>query len=339
MAAAPADGPRLVDQRQQQLVGACAGRRGGRSAPSDALAAHARVRRAVEHELDADRPPGRSPAAGRSSAACGAAPGLRDRAWSRFVPSMSRRSVPVSGSRGRVGHHAILRADRAGGYDRPREPAPPRRPRRRRLSRRRPRARGRRGPRRSGRARRRRRVRHQQLDALPRRLRDPAGGDGRADHGRPVVSSARATALHIANHEPGIRRVLVRRGERSGARAARRRARGRDRRPRRDADAPGGHRWLGGRRCPGRGRDRARPEPHLPAARRRGRLRPRRRPVHRHEPRPGLPDRTRPAPGCRRHRRGARGHDRGHAAVIGKPVAAPARAGRRGGRASRAARR
>ena len=41
---------------------------------------------------------------------------------------------------------------------------------------------------------------------------------------RPVVSSARATALYLRDHEPGIRRVLVLGGERPRARAARRRA-------------------------------------------------------------------------------------------------------------------
>ena len=39
-----------------------------------------------------------------------------------------------------------------------------------------------------------------------------------------VVSSARATAAYLRDHDPGIRRVLVLGGERAGARAARRRA-------------------------------------------------------------------------------------------------------------------
>ena len=35
------------------------------------------------------------------SAACGIGSGVFDIAWSRFIPSMRSRSVPVSGSRGR----------------------------------------------------------------------------------------------------------------------------------------------------------------------------------------------------------------------------------------------
>ena len=110
-----------------------------------------------------------------------------------------------------------------------------------------------------------------------------------------VVSSARATALHLAHHEPGVRRVLV-----LGANGLERELRdvglevvtaG----PRGDPDAPGGHRRLVRGRRAGCGRDRARPEPDLPAPGRRGRLRPRRRAVDRHQPRPDLPDGARPA--------------------------------------------
>ena len=82
----------------------------------------------------------------------------------------------------------------------------------------------RRGPRRSGGPWRRRRLRHQQLDALPGRLPDPARGDGRAGHarhGRLVGAGdgalpARARAGDPARAGP--------RGERARARAARRRA-------------------------------------------------------------------------------------------------------------------
>ena len=59
------------------------------------------------------------------------------------------------------------------------------------------------------------------------------------------------------------------------------------------------------RRQPRCGRRRAGPEPDLRAARGRQRLHPRRGPVHRDQPRPGLSDRARPAPGrgVDRHRR------------------------------------
>ena len=53
------------------------------------------------------------------SAAGGAAPGARDRAWSRFEPSISRRRVAASGSRSGCGIDAIVRVSRAPGYDRP----------------------------------------------------------------------------------------------------------------------------------------------------------------------------------------------------------------------------
>ena len=113
-----------------------------------------------------------------------------------------------------------------------------------------------------------------------------------------VVSSARATALYLRDHDPGIRRVLVLGGsglERELRDAGlRRRHLGRGR----DADEPGVDRWLRRGRPPRRGRRRARPEPDLrPAGRRLGQH-PGRRPFHRHQPRPGLPDRTRPATGA-----------------------------------------
>ena len=124
-----------------------------------------------------------------------------------------------------------------------------------------------------------------------------------------VVSSARATALHIANHEPGIRRVLV-----LGAGGLERELRdvGLD-------VVTAGHAatrmhqegidgWTAAG-APDAVVDRPRPEPDLPAPRRGRRLRPRRRPVHRHQPRPGLPDGARPPARRREHRGRARGHD------------------------------
>ena len=106
----------------------------------------------------------------------------------------------------------------------------------------------RRGPRRSRGPWRRRRVRDQQLDALPRRLRDPARRDGRAGHrrdGRLVRPGDRALPRRPrAGHPP---RAGPRRG-RARARAARRGPRRRDRRARRDPDEPGGDRRLDGRR-------------------------------------------------------------------------------------------
>ena len=118
------------------------------------------------------------------SAAGGAAPAVFVIVWRRFVPSIEHpdgggERVAVGG-----GHRAHRTRDWTPGYDRPRESAAPRRPRRRRLSRGRSRARRGGSPGRPGRPRRRRRVRHQQLDALPGRLPDAAGGDGRAGHAR-----------------------------------------------------------------------------------------------------------------------------------------------------------
>ena len=119
-----------------------------------------------------------------------------------------------------------------------------------------------------------------------------------------VVSSARATALYLRDHDPAIRRVLVLGGsglERELRDVGLRRGdvgRGRD------PDEPGADRRLRRRRQPRRGRRRARPEPDLCAAGGRLGLHPGRRPLHRHQPRPGLPDGARAAAGCRlaRHR-------------------------------------
>ena len=223
------DGPRLVHERQQHLVGGAPAGVADDQPRRDALAAHARVGRAVEHELDAD---------GRRDDR----PQPPDQGGLRRGAGLARQGVeeirPVDqqpvGAGQRVArkrrHHAILRAARPaatigrvsllllvdldGVVYRGADPVP---------------GRGR-GARRPSRARRRRRVRDQQLDALPRRLRDPAGRDGRADHGRPGRLVRAGHGAPSRDHEAGIRRVLVVGGGRPGARAARRRARGGDRR-------------------------------------------------------------------------------------------------------------
>ena len=162
---------------------------------------------------------------------------------------------------------------------------------------------------------RRRRLRDEQLDALPGRLRHAPRGDGRAGHGRDrrlvgagdgaphrrsragrsaACSSLGASGLERELRDVGLDVVTA------GHAATRMHQEGID-----GCAAAG---------APGRGRDRPRPEPDLPAARGGRRLHPRRRPVHRHEPRPGLPDRARPPAGRRQHRRRRRGHDRVDAA-------------------------
>ncbi len=112
-----------------------------------------------------------------------------------------------------------------------------------------------------------------------------------------VVSSARATAAYLREHDPGIRRVLVLGGsglERELRDVGLRRGHlGQCRHP----DEPGGDRRIRRRRRAGRGRGRARPEPHLPPPGRRQRLHPGGRPFHRHQPRPGL---SRPNAACGR---------------------------------------
>ena len=82
-----------------------------------------------------------------------------------------------------------------------------------------------------------------------------------------VVSSARATAVYLHEHDPGIRRVLVLGAsglERELRDAGLRRRHGRHGR---DPDEPGADRRVRRRRQPRCGRGRARPEPDLRAAR------------------------------------------------------------------------
>ena len=184
-----------------------------------------------------------------------------------------------------------------------------RRPRRRRLSRRRPGAGRRRRPRGSrGRAATRsstsRTTRCATASAYVTRLAD-MGAPVDADR---VVSSARATALYLRDHEPAVRRVLAvgaggleRELRDAGLRGHRRPPTRRRASGRRAIDG-----LRGGRRAR-RGRRRARPAADVPPHRRRRRLHPGRRPLHRHEPRPDLPDRARPAAGRGSGRRGDRG--------------------------------
>ena len=140
-----------------------------------------------------------------------------------------------------------------------------------------------------------------------------------------VVSSARATALYLREHDPEIRRVLVLGG--SGLERELRDAGydvvdlGR----RRDPDEPGADRRVRRRRQPRRGRRRARPEPDLrPAGGRLG-LHPGRGPLHRHQPRPGL---SRPSaacgPGAGSIVIAARGRDRGRPGLDREARAVPA---------------
>ncbi len=152
-----------------------------------------------------------------------------------------------------------------------------------------------------------------------------------AGPGRLVVAGDRAPPPRPRTGHP-TRAGAGRRRPR--ARTARCRSRRRDDRRRGDPDDPGADRRLRGGRRAGCGRRRPRPEPDLPAPDRRRRLHPGRRPVHRHEPRPDLPDGARPSAWGRLHRGRPGGDDRGHAAVDRQAGPAAAR-DRRGGRRPR----
>ena len=145
-----------------------------------------------------------------------------------------------------------------------------------------------RGPRGAGGARRRRRLRDEQLDVVPRRVRHaPRRRWAPRRRGSGRLVAARDGALP-RDHEPDVRRVLALGRGRARARAARRGLRGHDGRPRGDARESRWHRFVGGGRGARRGRRRARPAADVHAPRRRRGLHPGRRPLHRHEPRPGL---------------------------------------------------
>ena len=256
-------------------------------------------------------------------------PVLAPSRYRRFVPSTMTRSVPSSGVyRGPARHWVTVASARAAA----------RRPRWRRL----PRVRGRAGRRaragRSGGPRRHGRVRHQQRDALPRRL--PAAarrarGAGRAGSRRDV--RARERPLRARPHAERAARDGGRRlGTRAGA--ARGGVRGRQRLPRRDADEPGGDRRLGRGgppRCRGR---RARPAADVPQDRGGGRLRARRRGAGRDQQGRALSDRAgvpaRRGRGGRGDRDGVpddrAGHDREARAVPARGGGAARRASRRG---------
>ena len=96
------NGPRLVHQGEQAPRRRCAGRSGARSVP--AATRSPRMPRSGAPSNTSSMPMAAGTIARNRpiNAACGAAPGLRDRAWRRLVPSMRSRSVPVSGSRGSV---------------------------------------------------------------------------------------------------------------------------------------------------------------------------------------------------------------------------------------------
>ena len=239
----------LVDERAQQLVRACAGRRSGRSArPRSARRACPRSGRPSKTS-SIPIGAGIAPRSRPMSAAGGAAPG---RARARGAGSCHRRAAVGAGQRvaREVGHGESYAApDRAATIGRVSL------------------------------------LLLVDLDGVVYRGPDPvpgvaavladraARGDDvvyvtnnsmhyRADYvtrlaamGAPVtpdavVSSARATALHVARPRAGHPPRAGPGRRRARARAARRRPRRRDRRPGRDADAPGGHRWLGrGRRA------------------------------------------------------------------------------------------
>ena len=308
----------------------------------DALAAKAAVGRAIEHELDADGRRDRG-AQSTDSAAGGTVPGApRARAGRRFEPSTMSRSVSASGSgsreasarrgivRGRaaatIGRVSLLLlVDLDGVVYRGADPVPGVAARARRRGRRR-------GDDVVYVTNNSMHYRADYVDAPASRwaARSRRTGSCRR-RGRPRCTCQR--------HEPGIRRVLA-----VGASGLERELRDvgpgcRDLSARRDADAPGRHRWLDGRRCARCGRERPRPDADLPAAGGRGGLHPGRRQVHRHEPRSGVPDGAGPATGRRRGRGGTRGVDRCDAAVDRQARAAPVRDGGRGRRANAARKR
>ena len=244
------------------------------------------------------------------SAAGGAPPGARDRAWSRFDPSISRRRVAASGSRSGWGIDAIVRVSRGPAtIGRWASSCSSTSTASSIAARTRPGCR--RGPCRSRVTWRRRRVRDQQLDALPARLPDPPRRDGRTGHARDRRLVGPRDGRLPARPRPGDPARARPRRQRARARAARRGLRRRHLGRRRDEDEPGADRRLHGGRPARRRRRRARPEPDLCPARRGLGLDPGRRPLHRHQPRPGLPVRARPAARCRlaghrprgRHRR------------------------------------
>ena len=239
-------------------------------------------------------------------------------AWSRLVPSTSSRSVLASGSPV-VWRHAAHRTP--GRYDRARDllllvdldgvvyrgadPVPGRR-------------RGPGGPRGA-------RATTSSTSPTTRCTTAPTTSPAsprwaRRSRPRPVVSSARATALYLARARAGDPARARRRGERPRARAARRRPRRGHGRPCGHADAPGGDRRLDAAGDPDAvvvGLDPKLTYLRLAAA---ARLHPGRRAVHRHQPRPGLPDRARPpARGRERRRRGRGGHRASSRSSIGKP--------------------
>ena len=154
-----------------------------------------------------------------------------------------------------------------------------------------------------------------------------------------VVSSARATAAYLRDHDPEIRRVLV-----LGAGGLERELRdvGYDVVTAGTAATRMSQEGIDGFAAAGQpdavvvGLD---PNLTYAAARGRRRQHPRRRAFHRHEPRPGLPDGARPAAGRRFHRHRARGGDRRRAGLDRQAGAVPARGGRARGRSRGGARR
>ena len=229
-------------------------------------------------------------------------------AWSRLVPSTRSHSVLASGSAGLVRHAAHRTRPRGARYDRAvsllllvdldgvvyrgAEPVPGVAAV---LA-----ARAARG--------RRRRLRHQQLDALPRRLRHPPRRHGRPGHARdrrlvgardrpvPRTTTSRRSAACSSLGAGGLERELRDVGLEvvtAGHAATRMHQEGIDG-------------WTAAG-APDAVVVRSRPEPDLPAPGGGLRLHPCRRAVHRHQPRSGLPDGTRPAARGGEHRRRDRG--------------------------------
>ena len=240
----PVDRAGLLDQREQDGVG---GPRTGVADPQprrDALVAQPSLARPVEDDIDADR--GRDRATQPTDQRRPRRGTGRARHREQQVRAVHEQ--PLGLDEGIGGPDGALRhrphRTRAGAAPRrparratspaplpsEGEPPPAGRSRRRRLPRRRPGAGRGRGPCRSRGPWRRRRVRDQQLDALPRRLRHPPLGDGRADHRRDRgLVRPRDRDPHRQPRAGRPARAGPRRG-RARARAARRGPRRRDRR-------------------------------------------------------------------------------------------------------------
>ena len=195
--AGPGRGPGLIDQAQDQVVGGAPSRMADDQPGRDPLAAEARVGRPVEHELDADvcRDRATQPTDQRRRRHLIATAGERGQevravddqsigGGERVARRCHRRIVRARTPTATIGRVSLLLlVDLDGVVYRGAEPDPW--------------CRGRAG--RSGRARRRHRLRHEQLDALPRRLRRAAVRHGLPGLRRSVSCRPRGRPLSTSS--------------------------------------------------------------------------------------------------------------------------------------------